>query len=131
MSIVFYAHSGLRYLVLLAAIAALSYLVVGMMRGKEFDKLAGVLTGMYVGFMDLQVLTGIILYLMIPAYPQLYGHVVMMLVAVTVAHVASIMNKKREQKSWAIALGGVALSLLLIVGGIMSIGRPIFGSGGF
>jgi len=125
---VFYTHSGVRYLVLLAAIAAIGYLVVGMLRGGEFDKLAKILTGAYVGFMDLQVLTGIVLYLMIPAYPQLMGHVVMMLAAVTVAHVANIMNKKREKPSWAIALGGVVISLILIIGGIMAIGRAIVGT---
>jgi hypothetical protein len=128
--IVFYAHSGIRYLVLLAAIAAVVYLIYGMATRRDFDKLAGALTGAYVGLMDLQVLIGILLYLLIPSYPALLGHVVMMLAAVSVAHVASIMNKRREAKSYGVALAGVALSLLLIVGGIMAIGRPLFGSSG-
>lgn len=128
--IVFYAHSGIRYLVLLAAIAALVYLAYGMATGRPFDKLAGILSAAYVGLMDVQVLTGVLLYLLIPSYPQLLGHVVMMLAAVSVAHVANIMNKRRESKSFGVALGGVIVSLILIVGGIMAIGRPIFGSGG-
>jgi hypothetical protein len=130
MSIVFYMHSGIRYLVLLAAIAALSYLILGLVTRRDFDKLAGALTGAYVGLMDVQVLTGVLLYLLIPSYPALLGHVVMMLAAVTVAHVANIVNKRRDARSYAVALAGVAVSLVLIVGGIMSIGRPIFGSGG-
>jgi hypothetical protein len=128
--IVFYMHSGIRYLVLLAALAALAYLVYGMATRRPFDKLAGALSGAYVGLMDVQVLTGILLYLLVPSYPMLLGHVVMMLAAVSVAHVVNIMNKRREEKSFAVAFIGVALSLLLIVGGIMAIGRPIFGSGG-
>ena len=127
-SLVFYTHSGVRYLVLLAAIAAVAYLLFGMATKRDFDKLAGALTGAYVGFMDLQVLTGILMYLLIPSYPQLMGHVIMMLAAVTVGHVANIMNKRRETKSYAVAFVGVALSLLLIVGGIMAIGRPLFGT---
>ncbi len=130
MSIVFYMHSGIRYLVLLAALAALAYLMIGIASRRDFDKLAGALTGAYVGLMDVQVLTGVLLYLLVPSYPALLGHVVMMLAAVTVAHVANIMNKRRETKSLGLALAGVALSLILIIGGIMSIGRPIFGSGG-
>ena len=130
MPIVFYMHSGIRYLVLLAALAALGYLLFGLATRRDFDKLAGALTGAYVGLMDVQVLIGVVLYLLIPSYPALLGHVVMMLAAVSVAHVVSIMNKRRETKSYALALTGVALSLILIVGGIMSIGRPIFGSGG-
>lgn len=130
MSIVFYMHSGIRYLVLLAALAALGYLVFGLATRRDFDKLAGALTGAFVGLMDVQVLTGILLYLLIPSYPALLGHVVMMLAAVTVGHVFNVVNKRRETKSFGVALVGVALSLVLIVGGIMSIGRPIFGSGG-
>ena len=54
----------------------------------------------------------------------------MMLAAVSVAHVANIVNKRRESKSYGVALGGVVVSLILVIGGIMAIGRPIFGSGG-
>lgn len=128
--IVFYAHSGLRYLVLLAGLAAFFYLLYGLALRREFDKLASALSGAYVGLMDLQVLLGIVLYLLVPSYPQLLGHVVMMLAAVSVGHIANIMNKRREKKSYYVAFLGVAVSLILIVGGIMAIGRPIIGSGG-
>ena len=130
MSMVFYLHSGIRYLVLLAAVAALAYLLFGLATRRDFDKLAGALTGAYVGLLDLQVLIGVVLYLLVPSRPALMGHAVMMLAAVTAGHVANIMNKRREQKSYSVAFGGVAVSLLLVVGGIMAIGRPLLGSGG-
>jgi len=126
----FYAHSGLRYLVLLAGVAAVVYLIAGIARGADFDKLAKILSGAYVGFLDVQVLLGILLWLTVPTYGALYGHMVMMLLAVTTGHMTTIVNKRREQPSCAVALAGVAISLILIVGGIMSIGLPIFGSGG-
>lgn len=128
MPMVFYTHSGVRYLVLLAAIAAVVYLLVGTFRGGPFDKLAKILTGAYVGLLDVQVLTGIVLYLLIPSYPRLMGHVVMMLAAVSVGHAANIVNKRRDEPSWGVALVGVALSLILIGGAIIAIGRPIFGT---
>ncbi len=130
MTIVFYAHSGIRYLVLLVAVAALAYLLFGLATRRDFDKLAGALTGAYLGLLDLQVLVGVALYLLFPSRPALIGHAVMMLAAVTVGHVANIMNKRREQKSYGVAFGGVAVSLLLVGGGIMAIGRAIIGSGG-
>ena len=130
MTIVFYAHSGIRYLVLLVAVAALAYLLFGLATRRDFDKLAGALTGAYVGLLDLQVLIGVVLYLLFPSSPALIGHAVMMLAAVTVGHVANIMNKRREEKSYGVAFGGVAVSLLLVVGGIMAIGRAVLGSGG-
>ncbi len=130
MTIVFYAHSGIRYLVLLVAVAALAYLLFGLATRRDFDKLAGALTGAYLGLLDLQVLIGVVLYLLFPSRPALMGHAIMMLAAVTVGHVANIMNKRREQKSYGVAFGGVAVSLLLVGGGIMAIGRAIIGSGG-
>jgi uncharacterized membrane protein YvlD (DUF360 family) len=125
---VFYTHSGVRYLVLIAAAAAVVYLLVGMFRGGQYDKVAKILTAAYIGLLDLQVIAGVILYLLIPSYPQLLGHVVMALAAVTVAHVANIMNKRRDEPSLGIALAGVVISLILIAGGIMAIGRPIIGT---
>jgi len=130
MAMLFYAHSGLRYLVLLAAAAALAYFLAGWIRGTDFDKPARILTAVYVGLLDLQVPLGILLWLMIPSYGALYGHMVMMLAAATTGHVASVINRRRERPCWGIAFGGVALSLLLVIGGIMAIGRPILGSGG-
>ena len=129
MAFVFYAHSGLRYLVLLAAFAALAYLLAGLVRGIEFNKLARILTGAYTGFLDLQVLLGVVLWLLVPSYPALIGHIVMMLAAATAAHMGSVLNKRRETPNWSAALAGVTISLILIVGGIMAIGRPLFGSG--
>ena len=130
MPMVFYTHSGLRYLVLLVAIAAIFYLLVGTFRGGPFDKLAKILTGAYVGLLDLQVLIGIVLFLLTPSSPQVLGHVVLMLAAVTIGHVANILNKRRDEPSCGVALVGVALSLILIVGGIMALGRTIFGTSG-
>ena len=78
--------------------------------------------------MDLQVITGIAVYLMIPTYPQLLGHVVMMLSAVSIGHIANVVNKRRDEPSWGVALAGVVVSLILIIGAIMAIGRPIFGT---
>ena len=128
MPMVFYTHSGVRYLVLVAAVAAVVYLLVGMLRGGQFDKLAKILTAAYVGLLDLQVGFGVVLYLLIPSYPQLLGHVVMALAAVSVAHVANIMNKRGDEPSLGIALAGVVISLILIVGGIWAIGREILGT---
>ena len=66
----------------------------------------------------------------LPAGRRFDAFVIVLLAAVTAGHMFNVVNKRREQKSYAIALAGVTLSIILIVGGIMAIGRPIFGSGG-
>jgi hypothetical protein len=130
MAMLFYAHSGLRYLVLLAAAAALAYFLASWLRGADFDKPARILTAIYVGLLDLQVLLGVLLWLTVSSYGALYGHIVMMLAAATAGHVASVINRRREPPSWSVGLAGVGVSLVLLIGGIMAIGRPILGSGG-
>ena len=58
------------------------------------------------------------------------GHLVMMVIAVIVAHGASILAGRaaEERRAVVIRLAGIVLALLCIVGGIMAIGRSVFGS---
>lgn len=130
MEFLFAAHSGLRYLVLLAAAAALAYLVYGWLARRPYDRAARILTAVFVGVLDLQVLLGILLLLVRPFYPALSGHVVMMLLAAAAAHGFSVAARRREVPGarYRLAATGVALALLLVVGGIFAIGRGLFTS---
>lgn len=130
-TILFHAHSGLRYLVLLVGIIALVYTAVAAARRRPWDSTTRGLLLAFTGLLDLQVLLGLVLVFVWRFYPALWGHILMMLLAVATAHLTSILNRRRpvEQRSQAVAAGGVALALVLIVGGIMAIGRSIMGSG--
>ena len=127
-NILFHAHSGLRYLVLLAGILSLAYSLVALLRGRPWDKPGRILLASFVGLLDLQVLIGIILVFVRMFYPMLWGHLVMMVLAAAVAHVASVINKKRrpEGRSHMVAVLGSAGALALIIGGITAIGRAVF-----
>ena len=125
---VFYTHSGVRYLVLLAAIAAIAYHLFGLATKREFDKPSRILGATFTGLLDLQLVFGALLWLMMPSYPMLWGHIAMMLAAITVAHVVLGRNKRSESPSHVTALVGVIVTLILIIGGIMAIGRPIYGT---
>lgn len=126
-NILFHAHSGLRYLVLLAGLLALAYSLVAMLRDKPWDRTGRVLLMSFVGLIDLQVLIGLILVFARVFYPALWGHLVMMILAAVVAHVAAGMNKRRppEPRSHRVAVLGSAGALILIIGGITAIGRSI------
>jgi len=125
----FHAHSGLRYLVLLAALAALVYLGQALARGRAYDRGSRIVVSIFVGLLDLQVLLGVALLISFPWYPKLAGHVTMMPAAAIAAHVFSVANRKRPEgrKSNALALAGIVVPLVLLVGGILAIGRPILG----
>lgn len=128
----FYAHSGLRYLVYLAALAVIVYAAYGMATSRPYDKTMRVLSAVFTGLLDLMILLGVALLFTGMFYPQLGGHIVMMLLAAAVAHIVHGVMKRRppEQKSYPPHLVGALVAIGLVVGGILAIGRPLIGSGG-
>lgn len=123
----FTLHSLLRYLVLLAAVGAIIMAAAGWRRPGLPPRLERPLAGAFVGLLDLQVVLGVVLLTQWPFYGQLIGHIVMMVLAAASAHVTSILARRRptESAGSGVRLAGFALTLVLVVGGIMAIQRPI------
>jgi MFS family permease len=126
-TVLFHAHSGLRYLVLLAGVLSLGYSLFGMIGGRSWDRPGRILLSSFVGLMDLQVVIGLVLAFVYVFYPALWGHLLMMILAAVVGHVAAAVNKRRppERQSHRTAVLGSATALILIIGGIMAISRTI------
>jgi hypothetical protein len=121
-------HSGIRYLVLAAALAAIVAAVVGWKRapGTPAGAERTVMLA-FVGLLDLQVVTGLILLFLWPYYPALIGHIMMMVLAAIVAHAGSVMARRREpaRNGAPLRVAAVVAALVLVIGGIMAIQRPI------
>ena len=126
-TILFHAHSGLRYLVLLAGLLAFGYTLIAALRSRPWDRTGRVLLSAFVGALDLQILLGVILIFVWRFYPALWGHLTMMVLAAAVAHVAAVVNRRRpaERRSQMTAALGAAGALILIIGGIAAIQRSI------
>ena len=126
-TILFHAHSGLRYLVLLAGILSLVYSLVAMLRNQSWNRPARILLASFVGLMDLQVLIGIVLAFVYAFYPALWGHIVLMVLAAVVGHIAAARNKRQPatRRSHQVAVIGSGAALVLIIGGILAISRPV------
>jgi hypothetical protein len=125
-TMLFHAHSGLRYLVLLAAVAALVAAIAGWRRSAAGGP-ERILMASFVGLVDLQVVLGLVLLALWPFYGALVGHIVMMVVAAIAAHAGALLARRREpdRSGSPIRAVAVVVTLLLIVGGIMSIGRSV------
>lgn len=124
------AHSGLRYLVLLVGVAVIGYALFGLATKRPYDKTMRILGAAFTGLIDLTILLGFANILFgIGFYPQLGGHIVMMVLAAVVAHAVSAVMKRRppEQRTWMPHVVGTAVVLAMIVAGILAIGRPIVG----
>ncbi|CAM3490718.1 hypothetical protein G4177_09245 [Corallococcus sp. ZKHCc1 1396] len=131
MTFFFHLHSGLRYLALLSGVIALAYFAFGVATKKPFDKVGRIIGASYSGFVQLQVLVGIGVLVTRGYYPALIGHIVMMVLAVSVIQGCLSANRRRTPPGYVLPLVGTVLSLVFIAGGVMAIGRGLFTSTAF
>ena len=126
MDFLFHAHSGLRYIVLLVGLVAIAVLAVGLIRKKSLSAERGLMAA-FVGVLDLQVVLGIVLLFVWPFYGALMGHIMMMVLAAVAAHLLSVRAKKAADPNRAtlLRLWGVVVPFILIVLGILAIGRSV------
>jgi hypothetical protein len=123
--LLFNAHSGLRFLVLLLAVVAAAVLLWGWRSGRPFAGPSRAATAAFTGTLDLQFLLGVATLMTRPFYGALIGHLVMMFAAVAAAHAIIIYGRKQAdpRRAHLVCLAGVVVAVVLIVGGIMAI-RP-------
>ncbi len=132
MNFLFYAHSWLRYLVLLAALAALITLAYSVATGRS-QRSARNLSTSFAVVLDLQVLLGVLL-VMGGVFPDVVtGHLILMVLAAVVTHGAFLIGQQSlsERRELGVRLGGIALALVLIVVGIMAINQTVLGFSAF
>ncbi|SOD03454.1 hypothetical protein SAMN05216486_1144 [bacterium JGI 053] len=128
----FHAHSGLRYLVLLAAVAALVAQAMGVFGRGPYGRASRISMAAFTGLLDLQIVLGIAMVVLGCFYGALMGHLMMMVLAAAAAHGCSVFARKQAdaRRAHTVSLVGVVLALALIVGGIGAIGRTPVGSTG-
>jgi hypothetical protein len=129
---IFHAHSGLRFLVLLAAVVALGVQALGVFGRRPYARPSRISMAAFTGLLDLQIVLGIAMVALGCFYGALMGHLMMMVLAAGAAHGCSVFARKQAdgRRAHAVGLAGVVLALLLIVAGIGAIGRSPVGSTG-
>ncbi|HEY3313638.1 MAG TPA: hypothetical protein VGK00_18515 [Anaerolineales bacterium] len=127
MSILLIIHSITRWLVVFVALALVGRLLLGLINSRPFDKSAGVLVAAFGGLMDVQMLLGLLLFLLggfgglgFPAYR--WEHAVLMLLAVIMAHVPAWWKKSPDEVRTRNTLIMVILSLVLVFLGVGPLG---------
>ena len=125
-----YAHSGIRYLVLLLGFAALGYAIYGLVTGRPYDRPMRVLATLFAGSLHLQILLGLSLLFTGFFQPAVTGHVLLMVFAAAAAQVVPSVMRRRppEERSYGPHVVSVVVALGLIAAGILALGRPVFGS---
>jgi hypothetical protein len=124
-NMLFYAHSGLRFLVMVAAVIAAAVMLWKWSSGRPYDRQSRAAVTVFIIVLNLQFLLGLANLFTRPWYGGLIGHIVMMFVAVGAAQAITGYGRKQAdaRRAHMISFIGVALALLLILAGIMAI-RP-------
>ena len=134
-----HAHSGLRYLVLLAAVVVVIKSVIGWLGNTNYTKFDKILAPSYVGLMHLQLLLGLLLYFV---YSPLVTynmkdpverywsveHIALMIFAVIAAQAGRSISKKSsdDQVKFRFQTIFFGLSILLVLVGLATMpGRSI------
>jgi hypothetical protein len=123
------AHSGVRYLVLTVGALVLALSLVALRAGSASNvgRAASRMFRVFVVTIDVQVLIGLAVVFLRPFHPMYIGHIVMMTGALAVAHMFAVRLRKAtaDHSGPSLIVTGTLLALVLIVGGILAIQRPI------
>jgi hypothetical protein len=127
--VLYHAHSGLRYLVLLTGVVALLVFAYGLITRRPVRG-ASRYTAAFAGLLDLQILLGFGLFFGGIFYTAVMGHMAMMIIAAVAAHGSSILAPRAttERQELVMRIAGVVIALVCIVIGILAIGRSVLGT---
>ena len=123
------AHSGLRYLVLLLGVLTVLYAIYGAATKRDYDPRIRMLSSTFALMMHIQIMLGIALVFSGRFSAALTGHIFMMLFAAAAGQIpVSVMRRRPdEEKTYLPHAVWAAVSLAVIWGGMMAIGRPLVG----
>lgn len=121
MGFILMIHSLVRWLIVFVGAVALVKFAIGLAQNSAFGKMDRGLSSGFSGLMDLQVLLGLIYFLItgfggvgFPAFR--IEHAVTMFIATGVAHTPAMFKKATNK--YAVALGAVIVTLILIYIGV-------------
>lgn len=125
MSLLRFAHSWTRWLVLIAAIAAIVYLIAALIQRKSWGKPGPALMAAFSGLVGLQWIIGLIFLVVLGAQTgfgvrHYWEHLTTMTIALVTAHGHYMLRRRQmpDARREAIYLALVVITLLLIIGGI-------------
>lgn len=130
------AHSGWRWIVMLAVLVAIGYGLWGWLTKQPWNDLARKIMLYTTIAIDIQLLLGLVLYVVRQSWDKLnpatvrFEHPTMMVLALGLAHVVSVKVKRGNvpatRYTW-MALGTLAVLILIVVGILRLPGDRLFG----
>jgi len=116
----YYAHSGLRWLVVLMTFVALGWLILRLAQRKPYDDLTHRIVTIWSSLFGVQWALGILLFLVLGGFDLGYRweHTLTMTLALVAAHIHFMVKRRPNNVRYNGALAGIAGTLLLIFIGV-------------
>lgn len=117
---IFHAHSGFRWLVVVATIAVFVYLLIRALNNKPYLAQTHKYVTAWSSIFGVQWLLGIVLFLMAGGFDVRYRleHATIMTLGLFVAHIHMMLKKKNDQTRYYGALASIAVAMILVFVGV-------------
>jgi hypothetical protein len=130
-TILFQAHSGVRWLVVLATVVAIIAILIGLFQNRPYDGFAKRFMTIFVRSVEIQWLLGLIVLLVMGGVPTgleyRWGHVALMTVAVVVAHLDMPFRRRPDNVRYMVSLAVIIVTLVIVFAGVAALpGRSLF-----
>lgn len=117
-----YTHTGLRWLVVLAALVALVWLVIGYLRKQEYSGSSRALMTIFSSAVGLQWVIGAVYFVVYGLdVGYRWGHAVLMTLALAAAHLHVMVKKRPTNTRYLFGIGSIILVAVLVVLGVASL----------
>ena len=115
-------HGEIRWIVVILATAVIIKFSIGWLRKQEYNKIDRILMSSFVGFMDINLLLGLILFLQRSFdYMRLFEHVGIMLTTVVLVHTNAMWKNRSSAVKFRNNLFLVIVALGLVFLGVIRI----------
>lgn len=116
----FYIHSGVRWLVVLATVIALLWLIYGLATNRNYDQTTRRIMSMFSSLIGLQWLLGIILFVFLADFGVGYRweHAAIMSVALVLAHVHYMIKKRDNRQRFIFGIVSIVAVLVVVFLGV-------------
>ncbi len=130
--ILYYAHSGFRWIVMVAAVVALIYMIYGLITRRAYDRSASLVMTIFVRCIEIQLLLGIVLIILYAIalgtfLPSWWGHLILMTIAVIVAHMYQGFKKRPDSARYVVGIVSIVATIVLVILGVMALGGSRWG----
>lgn len=118
--LLYYAHSGLRWLVVLLTFVAFIWLLVGYGRNKPFDKRTHMIVVAWASLIGVQWILGIVLFLVLGGFDVGYRweHTLIMTLVLAAAHAYVPLKRRADTVRYQGVLISIGAALLLTYVGV-------------